>query len=169
MLTAEDLSKVLSYDSETGALEWISPCWRANKGECSHIFNSASGKTYRRLNYNKKIYMAHRIIWLLHTGSWPVGQIDHINGDGTDNRISNLRDVSPYENHKNVKLLSNNKSGTCGVYWCSTKNRWLAKITVNKKLILIGVFSIKSDAIDARKKAEIEYGFHPNHGTIRAL
>src|SRR3546814_1788886 len=48
--------------------------------------------------------LAHRVAWAIHYGEWPNGQIDHINGDPSDNRIANLRDVSALENARNAKL-----------------------------------------------------------------
>jgi hypothetical protein len=59
---------------------------------------------YFIIKLNRKTYKAHRIAWLLTYGSWPEDQIDHINGNGLDNRLENLRDVSNRENLRNKKI-----------------------------------------------------------------
>ncbi len=96
-------------------------------------------------------------------------QIDHINGDGMDNRWINLRAVTHLENCKNVKLLSSNKSGCAGVSYQKDKDRWRAEIYDNNKRIYLGSFKDKQDAINARNIANIKYGYHKNHGSIRDL
>ena len=91
-------------------------------------------------------------------------QIDHENGDRSDNRIANLRDVPPSENMRNVKRHITNTSGHVGVFWYKPRNKWVARITVNYTLHHLGYFTDIADAIAARKAAEIFYGFHKNHG-----
>jgi len=98
------------------------------------------------------------------TGKLPEDQIDHINGDPTDNRWENLRDVTNKENQMNRKLGSNNTSGFVGVYWDNSHDRWRSQIWHNSKKVNIGSFKNKQDAIEARKQANIKYGYHENHG-----
>lgn len=109
-------------------------------------------------------YRAHRIVWALHYGDWPDNQIDHINGDKTDNRVLNLRQASQMENNRNCALSKNNKSGYNGVYFDGRRNTWRAFITINYKTISLGSYVGKEMAIAMRKNAEINYGFHENHG-----
>lgn len=118
---------------------------------------------YIKIGVNGRHYKAHRIAWLLIHGYWPE-EIDHINGDGYDNRLSNLREVTHKENQRNQKLLSNNKSGTCGVFWKKQDSVWGAQIKINGRQKHLGYFKDKSDAILARKAADREHGFHENHG-----
>ena len=107
---------------------------------------------------------AHRVIWAMETGAWPEFEIDHINGVRDDNRIENLRGVTRQDNGKNMKMPCTNTSGHMGVYWDNARGKWVAYIKVRRVKIHLGYFSDKSDAIDARKSAEIEHGFHENHG-----
>lgn len=73
---------------------------------------------YVYLTVDEQRYKAHRVAWALHYGEWPKGAIDHINGDGADNRIANLRDVDTRTNQQNQRRAkSNNSTGWLGVYF----------------------------------------------------
>lgn len=174
------LGNVLVCDAQEGMLFWKkrSPDMflsgrRSQSHQCA-IFNSKSaGKEaftatdthgYKFGAIFGKNYRAHRVIWAMTFGAWPDGQIDHINGNRSDNRIENLRVVSNAENQRNSKIRSTNTSGAAGVSWNKRCAKWQARITVNHKRIHLGYFGNKDDAIAARKSAEIKYGFHPNHG-----
>ena len=100
---------------------------------------------------------------------YPPEYTDHINGDGTDNRRINLRSVTPQENCRNRRLHNNNTSGVAGVMWFPVTNRWRAQIKNKGKNNHLGYFKDFNDAVIARKMAEYEMGFHPNHGTNRPL
>ncbi len=117
---------------------------------CGHLFN--------------KPVLAHRVVWLLNYGDWPAGQIDHINGIKTDNRLANLRDVSNAENCKNQKLRSTNSSGVTGVYWIVREQRWLASICIDGLVTNLGLFDHFDEAVTVRKAAQVRHGYHPNHG-----
>jgi hypothetical protein len=113
----------------------------------------------------QKLLPAHRIIWLIHNGIWPVDQIDHIDHNKLNNELSNLREVTPKDNQKNRPIQSNNKSGVPGIYWNKEKGKWRAQIhNPSGKNTHIGYFTDKSEAILARKSKEAEYGYHTNHG-----
>lgn len=108
--------------------------------------------------------VAHRVIWALHSGSWPSLQIDHINGNGLDNRILNLREVDASGNMRNAKRRRNNVSGVAGVSFHNKRQHWTAAIGHHGKTIFLGQFQTKEEAIAARRAAEPIYGYHPNHG-----
>ena len=86
---------------------------------------------------NSKPYKAHRVIWKMVYGSDPH-YIDHINGDRTDNRISNLRSVTKAQNNRNKRLRSDNKSGVTGVHWYNPRNKWRVDVRYNGKTKHIG-------------------------------
>ena len=83
--------------------------------------------------------------------------VDHINGNGLDNRRENLRIVTPQQNAFNRAIQTNNTSGHTGVSLVKRNNKWLARIGFNGKRIVIGTFDSYEEAVEARKMAEIKY------------
>ncbi|EFC9528522.1 HNH endonuclease [Escherichia coli] len=153
---------LFAYCKRTGVLTYKKKCGIKMPGQ---IAGSVNKNNYINLGIEKKRYYAHRIIWEMHNGTIPDGyQVDHINGIRSDNRIENLRIVKNSENSKNQKRKSTNKSGMTGVSWDTQTQRWRAHITVNGKMISLGRYIHKLDALTARKNAEIKYNFHENHG-----
>jgi hypothetical protein len=119
----------------------------------------------RRFKYQGVIRFVSRIIWEIHHGVIPDGMvIDHINSDCSDDRIENLRCVTVAFNHRNMRRRSSKKSTPMGVKWYKQTGKWVAQITDNYKYIHLGTFAILDEAIAARKAAERELGYDPNHG-----
>lgn len=176
----ETLHKLLRYNPETGALFWrartpdmFSDGQQSAETLCRQWNTKFAGKeAFTAVNkdgYSKgRVFAmqcyAHRVIWAIYYGEWPTDQIDHINGVKNDNRIENLRAVTRQENGKNQKLYNTNTSGVTGVYWQKKALKWRAQITMNGRLLCLGRYVKKDDAIAARKAAELEHGFHVNHG-----
>lgn len=161
-LTAERAKEIFYYDKETGILK------RKTGGFLEYKYGDKVG-AYNSNGYLitavcNSTYRVHRIIWLIETGSFPKGSIDHINGVRDDNRWENLREVTVLENNKNSRKSKVNTSGFVGVYKYSQAGKWRAAITINNKSKHLGVFDNKEDAIKARKSANKKYGFHENHG-----
>lgn len=155
-----ELLNAFDYNPDTGELRWKKRMsFRIKIGD---IAGCKDSRGYISVRINKKLYRAHRVIWKMVHGYDPE-EIDHINHDPSDNRISNLRSVSRGENMKNVSIRHNNESGCTGV-WFYPPSKWKAQISIDNKIINLGLFKDKNDAIDARKAAEIKYGFHKNHG-----
>lgn len=169
MLTAERVRELLSYDPSTGEFRWKVNHGRKVKAGtvAGGVFTKDCGKQYRRIRIDRKNHTEHRLAWLMINGSLPAGEIDHIDGDGLNNRIHNLRDVSHAENMKNLRLLATSTSGISGVGWHKRGNKWQARVRVNNKRIHLGLFNTKSEALAARKVALKKYGFHENHGSER--
>lgn len=183
-LTFYDVSHLIRLESQSGKLYWLprpldmfaagklgvaayAKSWN-NKFAGKEAFTSISGSGYRNGRIFRRGYLAHRVVWLLHTGAWPSDQIDHINGDRTDNRISNLREATNGENARNQKLKATNKSGACGVRWKAQEGKWEARIKISGREVSLGRFDDISLAIAARAKAESKYGFSARHGRAAA-
>ena len=105
-----------------------------------------------RSNGTQRVYKAHRVAWLLMTGEWPTMGIDHIDGDGTNNRWSNLRLSTQSQNLMNRAIQTNNTSGYKGV--TRNGNRWHAQIWVKRKATNLGTYATKEEAYAARLEAE---------------
>ena len=159
-MTQKRLKEILSYDEHTGVFTRVHSIGGYLKGS---IVGTKHDKGYLRGTVDKKGYLLHRLAWLYKYGYFPK-ELDHINHDKTDNRISNLRIVDRAENMKNVKLRSNNTSGTVGIRYVKRDNIWMARIQVKGKQIYIGSYKTEIEAIDARRIEAIKYGFHKNHG-----
>lgn len=159
------LKDTFIYKPESGDI-----CWKeSRKGVMSENLTAGGisvGKwtSYRIITCDGYRYKAHRLAWYLYYGIWPTGVIDHINGDGLDNRICNLRDVELSDNNKNIRKSKKNTSGVIGVSWIRSRQLWQASIQVNGKSINLGLFRTKYAAAYARHAASIKYGFHKNHG-----
>ena len=183
MLTHSILKELLDYNPETGVFTWRhrDSSWfmshRSYASFCGKYVNkvagnnkiAVNGKGYRNIMILNVGYLIHRVAWFYVFGEWPVNDIDHIDGNGLNNKILNLRDVTALDNGRNKRLPSTNKSGVIGVCWHKRDEHWRATIKVEQKTISLGGFSSIDDAISARKKASVKYGFHKNHGTVRPL
>lgn len=171
MITQQQLKELLHYCPETGVWTWlVDRRGGIKKGAIAgSIMIKSGGKKYRRIKVMGAMIRAHRLAFLYMTGSFPEEEVDHEDGNGLNNCWSNIRAVTHADNAKNHRLRSCNKSGTAGVCWHKRYNKWQAVITVNMRKKALGYFTNKDDAVAARKKAEIEFGYHPNHGTDRPL
>lgn len=165
----------LSYDPISGHLFWkhsekMSAQWngRFANTRAGTLTSGKSGKVYEMIVIDYKKYKCHRIIFKMFYGFDPR-EVDHINGNGLDNRIENLRSVSSIENQRNLRLQNHNTSGVAGVCFNKTFNKWWAYMKINGKQKSLGYFELFENAVEARRKGEIEYNFHPNHGTVRPL
>lgn len=129
------------YVPETGKL-----LWKKNLKEAGYNKYSGNNK-YRNVFFLKRNYASHRIIWLLVYGEWPKLDIDHINGNGFDNRIENLREVSVRENSQNRKVHRNGKLVGCS--YRKDCKKWQALCYVNGKLKHLGYYDTEQQAHNA--------------------
>jgi len=159
--TFEVIDDLLRCDYETGLCYWKKSTSRVCEGD---VAGHKRHDGYVDIGVNGRVYLAHRIVWLLKTGEWPNGQIDHVDGDRSNNRLENLRDVNNRINGMNSTIRSDNTSGSVGVIWNRSRNRWHAQISDENGRKHLGNFVNIHDAIAARKAAEIELGYHLNHG-----
>lgn len=145
------LRRVLRYSSDTGAFFWTAHRGRVTPGQRAGRINSFG---YVQIGFEDRLHLAHRLAWGMTYGEMPRMQIDHINGIRADNRICNLRLVTPQENSFNMHGLAKPASGYIGVY--QDKNRWRARIQFKGKSIGLGTFDLAEDAAAAYAKAKRE-------------
>ena len=143
-LSHSHLAERLSYDKATGVITWkVSPVSRIPAGS---VAGSTSDKGYTVIVCMGRLYQAHRIAWLLTHGTWPDGDIDHINGIRSDNRIANLRDVSRSVNQQNLKRARrDNQSGLLGVKQ-TRSGSFEARINVHGRYVHIGTYPTAHEA-----------------------
>ena len=164
-LTQEQLKEILHYDPLTGVFTWR----KSRPGVRSAIAGGKvqSGGTtskswYVGITINYVRYMAHRLAFLYMTGKHPSQIVDHEDHNGLHNAWSNLRLATPISNAQNKCKDVRNTSGHTGVSF--TNGKYAASIGCNGNRKYLGAFMKLRDAVTARQKAEIEMGFHPNHG-----
>lgn len=154
VLTYQRACELLSYDPGTGIV-----LWRVNRKGGARA-GSEAGTTmfvgYRKIGIDGREYLTHRIAWLLATGCWPAFEIDHINGNRTDNRLANLRQATRAENSQNNAIRSTNTSGFAGVTWNKVWKKWQAQITTNRRLRIVGYFDDPESASEAYIAAKRE-------------
>jgi hypothetical protein len=168
--SVETARALFSYDSETGSVVYLPRSGNPPKDKAVNsryagkTAGNLDGKGYLRLQALGKDVKAHRLAYALHYGEWPRGQIDHINGVRSDNRIENLRVVTVGENNLNKAKQRNNTSGHVGVYFDTARGAWRSRIKVKGICYDLGCYTNVEDAAQARKLAERRLGFHENHG-----
>lgn len=153
IMTQDDLKRALNYDPESGVFTWLL------REDCSNRFNGKwAGKKAGSLRRDGRVFIfmsgkmfaAHRLAWLYVYGEWPVNSIDHINGDPSDNRIENLRDVSHTGNTQNLRgPKRNNVSGYLGVVFDKRWGKFDARIATNGKRTSLGRFDTAEEASEA--------------------
>lgn len=170
--TLKQLRNTFNYDPDTGLFTWVNDRpgrWGIKAGDnAGTTLKMKCGKRYVRLTSLGVYMMAHRAAYLYMTGELPE-EVDHDNGDGTDNRWCNLKKSTRKLNALNLRKRSDNTSGTTGVSWSKDRCKWMAHIHINGRMINLGRFTHLDDAIKARKDAEKLYNFNPNHGSERPL
>jgi hypothetical protein len=159
-LTAERLREILAYDPTTGIFVWKSrPLGlkgRNNKNAGRNAGYSCE-RGYINIKVDQRLYLAHRLAWLYVHGRLPVAEIDHRNGDKSDNRIENLREASRQQNAFNRGVPANNKVGLKGVKRKKRYRGWIATIGVSGRQIHLGTFPTKEAAASAYAEAARRY------------
>lgn len=141
-VTAERLREVLHYDQDTGVFTWLKPptSRRQLTGQAAGCW---SGK-YRVIGVDGTLYRAHRLAWLHVTGKWPAHGLDHRDGDGGNNKWSNLREASTSENNRNRR--GHGVVSLKGVSRFVRGSRFRAHIRVNGKGYHLGSFGTAEEA-----------------------
>jgi hypothetical protein len=145
-LTADDVRALLDYDPETGVFTWKA---RGTVAGCE-------SRGYLVIRIGRTTQRAHRLAWLLTYGEWP-SQIDHRDGNRSNNAISNLRLASTAQNSQNAKLRADSSTGFKGVSVCNFTGRFRAYINVDNKRVHLGRFNTAEEAGEAYKAAALKH------------
>lgn len=174
-LTQNYLHECFDYDPSTGYLVWKHrPLSHFKDTRSYKIWNTRfAGVTagaqvprgHFQLGLDGVTYKVHRIIWKYVHGTEPL-QIDHIDGDPSNNKIENLRSATNTQNNQNKKLTKLNKTGFKGVSFSKLNNNYVAQIKINGKNKHLGSCSTPEAAhqLYCAKAAEL-HGEFVNYGT----
>jgi len=160
MLTQDCVKELFTYDPDTGCFSRNKPLRNGYTGPVGN--RRPDG--YLMISIQNKKFLAHRLAVLYMTGYFPEGVVDHIDGDPSNNKWSNLRECSQGQNNTNKKWMSNNASGYKGVYFHKGAQKWLAQLVVNKQYVYLGLFNNIEEAAQVAKEArEKHHGAFARH------
>lgn len=148
-LTQHGLKEMLNNDIETGV--FTRKVRTANRVQVGDIAGHVTNEGYIRITLEGKRYLAHRLAWLYYYGKWPKGQIHHVNHDKTDNRITNLRDVTNRENCSNKRIHGDGH--LVGTTFKTNIQKWVAQIYSKGRHTYLGLFDTQLEAHEAYLKA----------------
>jgi hypothetical protein len=151
------ITQELEYDPDTGVIYRRSGPWIPTRRPTLNTPHP-SGHLYG--TFKRRTFKAHRVAWFLYHGSWPKGEVDHIDGNAQNNKLENLRDVTHKENTRNVKRRRDNTSGVTGVSYHKSIGRWVVRVGKT----YVGCYKTQEEASSARRDAERAAGYHANHG-----
>lgn len=162
MVTRERVLELLTYEPDTGRF-----FWKARRGvKAGTEAGTLTKKGYRAISIDGKKYYAHRLAWLVETGKWPVGRLDHVSRVRSSNRFLNLREATDAENQQNRSRGSNNTSGYMGVTWHKQHQKWRSQISAFGRYHHLGVFDTLEEAAEAYAAAKARlHTFHPEVAT----
>ena len=140
--------ELLNYNPDTGIFTWKSHrSSNAMKGSVAGYKTKCKRiKICITLGKVKKTLLSHRIAWFIYYKEMPKNEIDHINGDATDNRICNLRSVNHQENMFNIGIGKRNKTGFLGVSLYRKTGKYRASISHLGKFIHLGLYETPEEA-----------------------
>ena len=154
MIDATILRKHLSFDPISGEFRWQTKGKGRLVGELAGCeSDTGAGRRYVKIRVERRLYLAHRLAWLWVHGEWPSAQIDHVDGNGLNNRIANLRLSDQTQNLGNAAIRNCNTSGFKGVTQRGAK--WIAQIHYKGENCYLGIFDDARSAAIAYDKAAI--------------
>lgn len=140
----------LEYNPDTGVVSWKLGAFKGKPA-------GSLSEGYVRIRFKRKQYRAHRIAWVLFYGEWPTQELDHIDGNRSNNAICNLREVTPTQNAQN----KHTKRGIpMGVSWHKRTKKWQARVMKDYKSIFLGYFDTVEEASAAYWEAKATH--HPH-------
>lgn len=154
MLTQEKLKELLHYDPELGVFTNIIDRGRAKIGRIAGGLSKPNSGYLRIIIIDNIQYFNHSLAFLYMEGYFPENDVDHIDQNKTNNKWTNLREVSRVCNMRNTGNRSTNKSGVKGVCLLQSINRWLSYIAINGKNRNLGKHKDFDEAVCHRLAGE---------------
>lgn len=156
-LSAERLHEFVEYNQSSGVFTWRKRPHARSTCRPGDVASGGATGGYMRLSIGRDRYLQHRLAWLYVYGAFPAGELDHINGIKSDNRICNLREVSRVVNCQNVRsAYKSSASGFLGASYNKGMKKWRACIRSGGKKILLGYFQAPEQAhaayIEAKRR-----------------
>ncbi len=147
MPAADYLREVLDYAPDSGRFLWKKAI--GHRAKLGVEAGSLRKSGYRIISIHGHEFYAHRLAWRYMTGENPPRVIDHVNGDPSDNRWTNLRRATQRQNCGNSRVHKNNAIGVKGVSFEASRNKWRAQISRYGKNTLIGRYASVEEARSA--------------------
>ena len=154
-ISHDQLKTALRYCVDTGVFTWLAPT--SNRVKIGAPAGVKGNHGYLVIGLNGTKYLAHRLAWFYSYGTWPLGEIDHIDRNRQNNSLVNLRDTTRGENALNVGARMQSSSGIKGVSWDKVCNRWRVQMRVKGKQTYIGVFKTLDEATVAYERFAVTY------------
>ena len=126
------------FDYKNGELFWKNPI--STKLKIGQKAGSKGSNNYLKVSINGKLYLNHRIIFMMHYGYFPK-IVDHIDNNSLNNLIENLRLATKSQNQHNANISKNNKSGIKGIYWHKANSKWKVQFKLNGKKMYFGEYN----------------------------
>jgi len=160
VLDADEVRRLLDLNYETGELRWTAA---ASSGRIAgRIAGYVSNNGYCQIKIGQRMYLAHRLVWLIVHGEWPAGQIDHIDGNRLNNAVDNLRVVTAAQNIQNIAVTGRKSaSGLVGAIYVPgeprRRDKWESRIKVNGVSHRLGLYATPeaAHAVYLRAKAQL--------------
>lgn len=154
-LPADRLRKLFTYNPDTGL--FVRLVSTSNRVKAGDVAGSVSPDGYMRIWIDGHSYKAHRLAWLFIHGNWPAGQIDHANGNRSDNRIENLRVADQSQQSANSARPRSNKTGVRGVSFHKATQKYTARLACRGRLVHASYHDHIEDAAAAYRSASLKH------------
>lgn len=164
MISQEKLKERLRYEPDTGDWFWVDHPWFKSYAGCQ-VAGNRDSDGYARVSINNKNVKLHRLAFLFMLGELPPDEVDHINGDKTDNRWVNLRLAVRAENGQNIRDSGRNTSGVIGVNWSHSEQKWQVRVMAYGQRFSGGYFDDLDQAKAKRNRMVVE--LHQQFGVIQ--